>query len=99
MSQRPYRFFPRSSKEQEEATRQAIKTIRESGMDSVATHLRKAAARFNAQEFADSVREESISAVESIARRIAPDENTLGGALKYLEKKGLIKNNKLKKRI
>lgn len=94
-SQLPFQFFPRSSKEQGETIQQAIKTIRKSGMEGAATHLRQAARHINDQQFADSIRE-SINAVESVARRIAPSENTLGGALKSLEKKGLLKNKQLK---
>ena len=94
-SRRPFRFFPRSSKEQGEATRQAIETIREGGMESAATHLSQAAVRFKAQQYADSV-ESSIEAVESVARRIAPKAKTLGEALKNLEKEGLLTNSQLK---
>ena len=65
-------------------------------MEGAATHLRQAVEHINARQYADSIRE-SISAVESVARRIAPNENTLGDALKSLEKKGLLKNKQLKK--
>ena len=94
-SRHPFRFFPRSSKEQGEATQQAIATIREGGMESAATHLSQASVRFKAQQYADSV-ESSIEAVESVARRIAPKAKTLGEALKNLEKKGLLTNSQLK---
>ncbi len=95
ISQRPCQFFPRSCREQGEATQQAIKTIRESGMEGASVHLRQAAQHINAQQFADSV-ESSIEAVESVARRIAPRSRTLGEALKNLEKKGLLTNSQLK---
>lgn len=95
MSHCPYQFFPRSNKAQGEATRTAIKTIRDGGMDGAATHLRDAAAHINAQQFADSI-SDSIHAVESVARRIDPKSNTLGAALKALEKKGLLTNGQLK---
>ena len=94
-SRHPFRFFPRSSKEQGDATQQAIATIREGGMESAATHLSKASVRFKAQQYADSV-EPSIEAVESVARRIAPKAKTLGEALKNLEKKGLLTNSQIK---
>ena len=93
---RPFQFVPRSSKEQGDATKQATETISESSMEGAATHLRQAAEHINARQYADSIRE-SISAVESVARRIAPNENTLGDALKSLEKKRLLKNKQLKK--
>ena len=91
----PYRFFPRSNEAQGKATRKAIKTIRDGGMEGAATHLRDAAAHINAQQFADSI-SDSIHAVESVARRIDPKSNTLGAALKALEKKGLLTNGQLK---
>ena len=88
-------IMPRCSREAGEATQQAIETIRESGMDGAATHLRQAAEHMNAQQYADSITD-SIGAVESVARRIAPKSNTLGDALKALEKKGLLSNKQLK---
>ena len=91
----PYKFFPRSNEAQGEATRKAIKTIRDGGMEGAATHLRDAAAHINARQFADSI-SDSIHAVESVARRIDPKSNTLGDALKALEKKGLLTNGQLK---
>lgn len=95
ISKSPFQFFPCSSKEQGEATKQAIETISESGMEGAATHLRQAADHINARQFADSV-SDSISAVESVARLIAPESSTLGEALKILEKKGLLDNRQLK---
>ena len=95
ISSRPYRFFPRSNEAQGEATQKSIKTIRDGGMEGAATHLRDAAAHINARQFADSI-SDSIHAVESVARRIDPKSNTLGDALKALEKKGLLTNGQLK---
>lgn len=94
-SRRPFWFFPRSSREQGEATQRAIETIRENGMEVSEKYLRKAAARIKAQEYADSVKS-SIDAVESVARRIALKSKTLGEALKNLEKEGLLTNSQLK---
>ncbi len=71
-------IIPRASHEAGEATQRAIQTIQDSSMEGAATHLRQAAEHLNAQRYADSIRE-SIGAVESVARRIAPNENTLGG--------------------
>ena len=88
-------IMPRFSREAGEATQQAIETLRESNMDPAATHLRQAAEHINAQQYADSITD-SIGAVESVARRIAPKSNTLGDALKALERKGLLSNHQLK---
>ena len=94
-SHRPYYFFPRSSKEQGRATQQAIETIRKEGMEGATTHLRDAAIHIKAEQYADSV-VDSINAVESIARTIAPEASTLGKALNILMKKNLLTNNELK---
>ncbi|MYF25135.1 MAG: hypothetical protein F4224_07575 [Nitrospira sp. SB0678_bin_10] len=96
MSSRPFQFFPRSSKEQSEATQLAIKTIHEGGMEGAATHLRQAAAHINAQEYGDSIAD-SIHAVESVACVIAQKENgSLGQALDSLEEAKLLEHRALK---
>lgn len=86
---------PRVSAESGAATRRAIDTLREAGLDPATGHLRKAAEHINAERFAESVHN-SISAVESAARHIAPGSKTLGVALNELEKRGLIDNSQLK---
>ena len=92
----PYRFVPRASKEQGEATQQAIETIRESNLDGAAAHLRQATEHINAQQYADSITD-SIHAVESVACVIDPKASkTLGPALKSLEEAGLLKHPALK---
>ena len=95
LSRRPYRFFPRSTKMQGEATRSAIATIRNWGMKGAETHLLQAANHINARQFADSITD-SILAVESVARTIAPKAKTLGPALNSLQKIGLLKHSALK---
>ena len=81
-SQRPYCFVPRASKEQGEATQEAIETIRESNLDAAAAHLRQATEHINARQYADSIAD-SIHAVEAVARAIDPKASkTLGPALK-----------------
>ena len=95
MSDRPHKFFPRGNKAQGDATREAIKTIRNGGMKGAETHLRDAAAHINARQFGDSI-SDSIHAVESVARQIDPKSKTLGPALNSLEKAGLIKHPALK---
>lgn len=91
-SSHPFRFYPRTSKEQGEATQQAIETIRESSMDGAATHLRQAAEHINARQYADSVAD-SIHAVESVARVISPKASkTLDPALDSLQGAGILKH-------
>ena len=88
LSQQPYMFHPRCSKEQGIATIIAINTIRENGMDAAASHLEQAAGHINARQYGDSIAD-SIHAVESVARSIDKKGSTLGQALKNLEKQGL----------
>ena len=95
LSRFPYQFFPRSDKAQGEATRSAIETIRESGMEGASTHLRQAADHISARQFADSITD-SIHAVESVARKLDPKAKTLGEALSSLERSGLLKHTALK---
>ena len=95
LSRRPYRFFPRSTKMQGEATRSAIATIRNERMKGAETHLLQAANHINARQFADSITD-SILAVESVARTIAPKAKRLGPALDSLQKSGLLKHPALK---
>ncbi len=95
-SQRPYRFFPQTSKEQSEAVRQAIETLRHGGMDGASTHLRQAAENINAGQYGNSITD-SIHAVESVARLLDPRASqTLSPALNSLEKAGLLKHPALK---
>ena len=91
----PYKFFPQSDKAQGEATRSAIKTLRESDMEGASAHLRQAAIHINAGQFADSIAD-SIHAVESVASTINPKTKTLGPALDSLQKRGLLKHHALK---
>ena len=96
MSSRPFQFYPRTSREQGEATQQAIETLRESGMEGATTHLRQAAEHINTQQYADSIAD-SIHAVESVARKIdSKAGKTLTPALDSLEKAGLLNHPALK---
>lgn len=96
-SQRPYKFFPRASKEQGEATQQAIETLNEAGMGGAVTHLRDASGHIRLKQYADSIAD-SIHAVESVACVIAQKANaTLGQALDSLEEAKLLKHSALKK--
>ena len=96
VTQKPYQFFPRSNSEQGYAVQQALKTVEDRGMTGASVHLRQAAEYINTQQYADSI-SNSILAVESVARIIDPKaENTLGPALKSLEKAGVINHPVLK---
>ncbi len=76
--------------------KQAIKTLRERGMEGATTHLRQAAEHIEAQQYGDSIAD-SIHAVESAARVITQKANApLGQALDSLEKAGLLNHPALK---
>ena len=95
-SQHPYRFIPCANPEQGAATREAIETLLEGGMDGATTHLREAAEHINLGQYADSVKD-SILAIESVAREIDSEAGkTLGPALDSLERAGLLKHPALK---
>lgn len=95
-SQRPYRFFPCSSKEQGDATQTAIETLRGDNMHGASTHLRQAAEHINARRYGNSIAD-SIHAVESVARHIDPKSSkALGPALRSIENAGLLKHPALK---
>ncbi|MYI79249.1 MAG: hypothetical protein F4060_04855 [Holophagales bacterium] len=94
-SHRPYRFAPRSSQEQGDATRKALDSLRAGKMDGARTHLRNAVDHINGGRYADSVAD-SIHAVESVARLIDPKAaKTLGPALKSLERHGVLTHKAL----
>lgn len=64
----------------------SLSELNQAGLTGSASHLRKAAERINSGEWADSIRE-SIHAVESVARRIAPGKpRSLKAALKSIDK-------------
>lgn len=88
-------IMPRVSREAGEATQEAIQSISAGGFEGAATHLRQAAEQINAGQYANSM-VDSIHAVESVAREIAPKEKTLGPALDSLSKAGLLNHPALK---
>jgi len=76
---------PISSPEEAQAVQTALDEL--GGYAGARTHLHSAASLLTACRYADSVRE-SIHAVESVARVLAPDARTLDPALSELEKRG-----------
>ncbi|MDD9998583.1 MAG: hypothetical protein OXQ89_12650 [Rhodospirillaceae bacterium] len=89
-------IIPRITCDAGEATRQSIETLNANRMDGATTHLRQAAEHINAKQYADSIAD-SIHAVESVARVIAPGaRRNLSAALDSLESVGRLKHPKLK---
>lgn len=91
-SKKPYRFFQSASREQGEATEQAIESLHKNQMIGATEHLREAAEHIKLRQYPDSIAD-SIHAVESVARVIDPKASkTLAPALKSLEKDGILKH-------
>ena len=88
-------IYPASTLEEGRSTVQAIGELKEYGLDGARQHLIQSSAFINQGEWARSVHE-SISAVESVARRIAPGTNTLGAALNRLGHLGMLEHSSLR---
>ena len=78
-----------------ESVSQSLTRLNSYQIAGVMTHLRDAAIGINSQDYAKSVHS-SISAVESVARQIAPGTKSLSDALNTLEQRGLITHGALK---
>ena len=83
----PVTILPAVTPQEGEALVESIKELREAGLSGSVVHLRNAGARVNGGDWPGAVRE-SIHAVESVARLLAPDANTLSPALAELERGG-----------
>ena len=84
----PVTIIPAVTRTEGELIVASLNNLSTAGLGGSASHLRKSAERINRSEWADSIRE-SIHAVESVARQIAPDRtNTLTQALESIDKKG-----------
>lgn len=78
-------IVPFATPEEGAAVAQALQALGETDMKGAKAHLKAAATACSEGKFADSVRE-SIHAVESVARMLAPGSKGLGVALAKLEK-------------
>ena len=84
----PPTIIPTVTKTEGEVIVNSLSELNKAGLAGSASHLRKSAECINRSAWADSIRE-SIHAVESVARRIAPDKtDTLTQALKSIDKDG-----------
>ena len=86
---RPPTILPTVTPEEGRTVIDALRTLRQAGLNGSAAHLRKASERINAGDWAGSVRE-SIHSVESVARQLDPGAATLGPALSSVEKRGAL---------
>ena len=80
---------PATTSEEGQALAKAIADAAPGKFDGARTHLKSAAGLLSSGKWSDSVRE-SIHAVESVARVMAPGANTLDPALKELKKTGKV---------
>ena len=84
----PRTIIPAVTEVEGKAIVTSLSELNRAGLAGSASHLRKAAERINSSEWADSIRE-SIHAVESVARQIAPNRtDTLTQALESIDKDG-----------
>lgn len=87
----PATIYPASTPEEGNAMIDAMGVLSEHGLHGARQHLMQSSASINQRQWAQSVHE-SINAVESVARTIAPGSNTLGDALKQLRRQGLLEH-------
>lgn len=73
-------ILPAATPDEGAAISNALQDVRTAGLQGAETHLRESGRLINAGDWAGSVRE-SIHAVESVARRIAPNARNLSPAL------------------
>ena len=88
-------IYPTSTPEEGRSTVQAIGELKEYGLDGAREHLIQSSKFINQGQWAQSVHE-SINAVESVARQIAPGTRTLGAALNKLGYLGLLEHSALR---
>lgn len=89
----PPTIVPAVTAEEGHTLVETLNTLRRVGLHASAGHLRKASGCINRKDWAGSIRE-SIHAVESVARKIAPDKtDTLSQALNSIEKQRPLHSN------
>ena len=86
-TEQPVTILPAVTEQEGEVLMSAIKEFRGVGLHGAGAQLKKAGELVNSGDWAGAVRE-SINTVESIARLLAPNANTLAPALAELEKSG-----------
>ena len=91
----PPTIYPAATPEEGETVIDSLEQLRSAGLSASRQHLQMAAANINQQDWAGAIRE-SIHAVESVARQIAPKAKTLGEALKVLEENRLLEHPALR---
>lgn len=85
-------IFPATTAEEGNELSRNLTELGAAGLDGCTAHLRNASKCINGRDAAGSIRE-SIHAVESVAKKIAPKANTLSAALSVLKKQGVPHHN------
>ena len=80
----PPTILPIATREEGAALIESLQTLRQAGLSGGTSHIHKASECINRRDWAGAARE-SIHAVESVARTIAPEALTLTPALKLIE--------------
>ena len=88
-TQAPVTIFPATTPTEGKAISNALRDIREAGLQGAEAHFREASNLINLGDWAGSIHN-SISAVETVAGQIDPENSQpLGSALTSLERRGL----------
>ena len=90
----PATIYPATTPEEGRAILDAVQQLNDYGLNGARNHLIESATFINQGNWPKSVHE-SINAVESVARQIAPGANTLSAALKKLRSDGLLEHRAL----
>ena len=91
----PVTIYPASTHEEGQATVLAVHQLEQAGLSGARQHLSEATTLINQRHWANSIKE-SISAVESVAREIAPGTQNLGSALNQLGHRGMLEHPSLR---
>ncbi len=81
-------IYPATTREQGQSIVDAVQELNAAGLGGARQHLIEASTLINQGHWANSIKE-SISAVESVAREIAPGTRNLGSALNQLGHRGM----------
>ena len=93
-SRQPTCIMPIVSKESKESLKNSVKILHDQNKTAAVDHLHSAAEKINNSQWSDAVRD-SIHSVESVALTIEPKAQTLGEALRLLDRNGLIEHQAL----
>ncbi len=88
-------IYPASTPEEGQAIIDGLSILRQYGLDGARQHLMQSSDFVNQGQWAQSLHQ-SISAVESVARQIAPGTRTLGAALNTLGHRGMLEHSSLR---